>query len=164
MAWVAVPNLHLTLKFLGDVAEERLSVVAGAIRGAVEGIAPFDLEVGRLGAFPTPSRPRVLWAGLTAGAGPAAELAGRVDQAVAALGFEPETRPFSGHVTLGRVRAPRRNPALERALGAGTGPLGRLRVERVSLMQSQLSPRGARYTELAASVLAGCGSTPSRGV
>ena len=90
----------------------------------------------------------MLWAGVEAGREAAAALAAGVDEALAALDFPRETRPFAAHVTLGRVRAPRANPRLAQALDAGA-IFGRQRVARVSLMRSDLSPRGARYTELA---------------
>jgi 2'-5' RNA ligase len=78
-------------------------------------------------------------------------LADGIDRALVALGFPPETRDFTPHVTLGRVREPRRNEALAAALEtAATRDFGTLRVDRVSLMKSDLSPRGARYTELSA--------------
>ncbi len=149
VAWVAPDNVHLTLKFLGGVEAARLDAVAGALAGAVAGCRPFDLTVRGLGAFPTPARPRVLWAGADEGAALAATLARRVDDALVALGFPAESRAFSAHVTLGRVRAPRSNPRLVEAL-AGGAAFGRQRVDRLALMRSELSPRGARYTELAA--------------
>jgi 2'-5' RNA ligase len=95
----------------------------------------------------------VLWAGVAAGGAEAATLAARVDDALAALGFPREARPFAAHVTLGRVRAPRANPRLATALDAPE-PFGRQRVARVCLMRSELSSRGARYTELAGLPLA----------
>ena len=95
----------------------------------------------------------MLWAGAAAGGTEAATLAAGVDDALAALGFPRETRPFAAHVTLGRVRAPRANPRLAAALDA-PAPFGRQRVARLSLMRSELSPRGARYTELAGPSLA----------
>jgi len=102
-----------------------------------------------LGAFPTPSRPRVVWAGLAGGHEPLAAVAGRVEDELEPLGFEREHRPFSPHVTLGRVREPRLDPRLEAAIREGAAErFGVVRVERLSLMRSDLSPRGARYTEL----------------
>ena len=155
---MATGNLHLTVKFLGAVAEDRIEAVAGALAGAVAGVGAFDAQVEGLGAFPSTMRPRVVWAGVTAGAGTMADLAGRVDDALAALGFEREARLFSPHITLGRVREPGRMPALTEALqGAAGRGFGRLRVARVSLMRSELSPRGARYTELAPASLGGTG-------
>ena len=156
VSWVAPGNLHLTVKFLGEVADGRIEGIVGALTGAIAGVSAFDADVEGLGAFPSAVRPRVVWAGVTTGAGAMGDLAGRVDDALAALGFAREARPFSAHVTLGRVRQPGRAPALTEALrGAAGRPFGRLRVACASLMQSELSPRGARYTELAAASLGG---------
>ncbi|MGH7356587.1 MAG: RNA 2',3'-cyclic phosphodiesterase [Candidatus Rokuibacteriota bacterium] len=153
VAWVAEPNLHLTLRFLGQVDEARVPAIADALRSAAE-VPAFDLALRGLGAFPTPARPRVLWVGAGPGAKAAAALAARVSAALDALGFPREERPFASHVTLGRVRTPRRNPALADALAqAGERDFGGLRVGAVSLMRSHLSPAGARYTELAALAL-----------
>lgn len=154
VAWVGADNLHITLKFLGGVEDTRLPDVADAVGAAVD-VRAFDVEVRGLGAFPTPIRPRVIWAGAADGPG-FAELAADVDRALVVLGFPPEERGFTPHVTLGRVREPRRDPALASALTAGaTRPFGMLRVARVSLMRSDLSPRGPRYTELQGWALAG---------
>ena len=154
VAWVGAENLHITLKFLGGVEDTRLSDVADAV-GAAAAVRAFDVELRGLGAFPTPTRPRVIWAG-AADAPAFAELAAGVDRSLGALGFPPEERGFTPHVTLGRVREPRRDRALASALTAGgTRPFGMLRVARVSLMRSDLSPRGARYTELQGWALAG---------
>ena len=147
VAWVGRDNFHVTLKFLGGVEAPRLDAVAAALAEAGRASGPFDLAVSDLGAFPSRTRPRVLWAGIDDGAATAA-LASHVDRVLAPLGFPPEGRAFSAHVTLGRVRAPRPNPRLAEALSGGA--FGRQRVDRLSLMRSELSPRGARYTELAA--------------
>ena len=154
VAWVAAENLHITLKFLGGVEDTWLSDVAAAVGKAAD-VRAFDVELRGLGAFPAPTRPRVVWAG-TADAPAFAELAAGVDRALIAFGFPPAERGFTAHVTLGRVRAPRRDPALAAALtAAATRPFGTLRVARLSLMRSDLSPRGARYTELHGWPLAG---------
>jgi RNA 2',3'-cyclic 3'-phosphodiesterase len=153
VAWVAAGNLHVTLKFLGQVDETRVPGLADALRATLAGERAFDVAVRGLGAFPSPTRPRVLWAGLEDGTGALHAVARRVDACCGGLGFPPETREFAAHVTLGRVREPRRQPALADAL-ARAADFGRVRVERVSLMRSELSPRGARYSELAAAPLA----------
>ena len=152
VAWVAPDNFHLTLKFLGPVDSERIATLTEALTSAAAACTPFKLELGGLGAYPSPARPRVLWAGLATGAAPAAAVAMRIDEALAELGFKREARAFSPHVTLGRVRQPHAQPRLREALAA-TRVVGVVEVARVSLMRSDLSPRGARYTELAAARL-----------
>ena len=153
VAWVAPGNLHVTLKFLGQVDEARVPALTDALRAALADRPTFDVAVRGLGAFPSPTRPRVLWAGLEDTTGGMRTLAERVDACCGRLGFAAETRAFAAHVTLGRVREARRQPALADALSR-PADFGRLRVDRVSLMRSELSPRGARYSELFAAPLA----------
>jgi 2'-5' RNA ligase len=153
---VAADNLHVTLKFLGDTDEAHVPGLLDALGTAAAGTAAFEVAVRGLGAFPSPLRARVVWAGLEE-APALAGLAGRVDAALAALGVPRESRPFSAHVTLGRVREPRRNPTLAAAL-ARPADFGRLPVTRLSLMRSDLQSRGARYTEVAGVLLAGASS------
>jgi len=156
VAWVPPDNLHVTLKFLGEVEEARLGRVAEALQGPVAAAAPFGLAVEGVGAFPSPARPRVVWAGTPGGAEELGALARRVEAALAPLGFAPEGRPFAGHVTLGRVREPRRDGALAAAMAASAGrAYGTVRVEWVSLMRSDLGPGGARYSELRRLLLLG---------
>jgi 2'-5' RNA ligase len=155
VAWVAPENFHVTLKFLGGVDEAKIPALIAALHSAMARQRGFGVQVGGLGAFPSPMRPRVLWAGVAVGAQPLGALAQSVDEATAALGFPREARPFSPHISLGRVRDSRRAPALAEALeGAGTWPFGTVTIEHVALMRSDLSPRGARYTTLAAAPLA----------
>jgi RNA 2',3'-cyclic 3'-phosphodiesterase len=156
VAWVAPDNLHVTLKFLGAVPETRIESVAGALRDAGLAVRSFEARIRGLGAFPSIGRPRVVWAGVTDGASEMTELARRVDIALTALGFVPEERPFSPHVTLGRMRRPEGNGALTDALERATArDYGRIQVPSAFLMRSQLGPRGARYSELVAVRLGG---------
>jgi 2'-5' RNA ligase len=153
VAWVGRDNLHLTLRFLGGIDASLVDRVATTLAEAAAGVAAFDLEVRDLGAFPAGTRPRVLWAGIGAGAAETSALAARLDATLAPLGFASESRPFSAHVTLARVRTPRPNPPLAAALHGAV--FGRQHVDHASLMRSELSPRGARYTELTRLPLAG---------
>jgi len=115
--WVGDQGLHLTLKFYGEVAPERLEVIAEAVRQAGEGGEPLTLGLADLGAFPGPDRPRVLWLGIDAP--PALELLqDRLERRSEAIGFPPEGAPFRPHVTLGRVREGQRC-RLEQVLDAG---------------------------------------------
>ena len=153
VVWVRPDSFHMTLKFLGAVDTNRLSALTETLTSAAAACEPFQLGIRGLGAFASPARPRVLWAGIEAGAAQTAALASRVDEALATLGFTREARALSPHVTLGRVRQPHAQPRLAEALAAPRD-FGRVDVTRVSLMRSNLSSRGARYTELAAAPLA----------
>jgi 2'-5' RNA ligase len=146
---VAPENLHVTLKFLGGVDEARLHTLIDVLHTAVRRHAQFAIDVAGLGAFPSATRPRVLWAGIGGGASALGALAETVDAALATAGLPREPRPFSPHVTIGRVREFRRVPALGDALGSAAQRFGRVLVAAAALMRSDLSPRGARYTPLA---------------
>ena len=149
VAWVPPENFHITLKFLGAIEEARVAAVVEALQVAIAGHRAFTLEIRGLGAFPSPTRPRVLWAGVDEGRAALARLGAAVEDGMAGLGFEREERPFAPHVTLARVREPRRAPALAGALAeAATQPFGKPGIDHVALMRSHLSPRGARYTAL----------------
>lgn len=155
VSWVAPDNFHVTVKFLGGVDAGKVPAFVTALESAAGRYRPFTLAISGLGAYPSTTRPRVLWAGITAGSEALAALAGDVDEALAMLGIERETRAFSGHVTIGRVRDPGRSPALTKALTAGAArSFGEVPVAAIALMRSQLSPRGARYTALATVPLA----------
>ncbi len=153
--WVEPENLHLTLKFLGEVPARQTDRIVAVLEQACRGQAPFELELAGLGAFPGARAPRVVWIGVRDGLAALAALAGRVEDALVALGFEREARPFSAHLTLGRIREPERARPLGRALEAG-GPavLGRMAADAVWLMRSDLRPAGPVYTSLARLALA----------
>lgn len=151
VSWVAPPNLHLTLKFLGEVPPAALEEVTDALTEAVAGTTPFSLHFYGLGAFPEMARPRVLWVDVAEGGQAAQALQARVEAALTRRGFAREERPFSPHLTLGRVREPRGLAALQQAMARDARTdFGRLEVRALSLMRSDLSPAGSRYTELAA--------------
>ena len=154
--WVREEGIHVTLRFLGEVDEQRVAALEEALAGAVRQARPFGLTVGGVGAFPSMARPRVLWVGLERH--PALELlANDVEHALMSLGFEPELRPFHPHVTLGRVERGAKAAAfrnLER-LAAGIMYQGAFQVESVDLMQSTLGSGGATYQVLARAALTG---------
>ena len=146
--WVPEAQLHFTLKFLGDVEEERIGAAKDAVLRAAAG-APFRLALEGLGAFPPHGAARVLWAACGEGATALAQLAARVEEAFAAAGFSREERPFSPHLTLARVRDPDAGRRLARALPAvPSEPFGTLAVASIVLYRSDLGPRGADHTEL----------------
>lgn len=101
--WVRLEGLHLTLRFLGPTAEERIPAIVDAVeRVARSASGPIGIELAGAGAFPTKRRPRALWIGITDGGSVLTELAGATEDALAAAGWQRETRPFRAHLTLAR--------------------------------------------------------------
>jgi len=147
---VSTEHLHLTLKFLGDTEEGLVPEIASAMREAATGIAPFTVEIRGMGAFPNISRPSVLWVGIR-GAEPLARMAKTLDQHLTALGFEPERRPWSPHVTLARVRGGRKMDAVQTLLRSHeTDGFGEAPVDEIRLKKSVLQPGGPEYTTVEA--------------
>ena len=147
--WVRPDHFHLTLKFLGECPEEKLSEIIETMDQAVEGVAPFSLTIGGLGYFPERGPLRIIWLGLLEGRDPLAGLAARMDAALEPLGFSKETRPFSAHLTLGRVKAAK-HPDKIRSLVemSKSGSIGSQTVNSAALYRSTLSPSGPTYTVL----------------
>ena len=131
-------TLHLTVRFLGDIADAE--AVAGAVAPVAAKHRPFDMELQRIGVFPPRGAPRVVWVGLGAGEMQAGALAAGVEDALAALGFPRERRPWHGHVTLGRFREGGR-PA--RDVVDPARAFGTVRAATLVLYDSTLTPDGA---------------------
>ena len=147
--WVKPDTFHITLKFLGNVEQSRMSALWESVCGAVAESRPFTMALRGLGAFPNVHTARVAWVGIDEGAAELVELAAKVDGACEQHGVPSESRPFRAHLTLGRARRPAPNPPLAAAIEgmAGTG-LGEAGVDRILLMESRLTPRGAQYEVL----------------
>lgn len=144
--WIPDENVHLTLQFLGAVPEERVDGVCAAIAAAAAGARPMLLEVKGAGGFPNSRRPRVVWLGLAGEVEVLTTLVGEFGRRLAPLGFPPEARPFSAHLTLGRAREARGAPGLGGALAAAAEGEGiSWRAAELILFESHLSPRGPRY-------------------
>jgi len=150
--WVAPDKVHLTLNFLGEIPAEQVTGVGEATLRVAAQTVPFELEAAGVGIFPNPRRPRVVWVGLAGDLEALQALQADLTKALAALGLPPEDRPFSPHLTLGRVR-PQARPEEARALGQevsqmATPSLGRWRAEQVLVIRSDLRPEGPIYTPL----------------
>ena len=161
VAWVPPANLHVTLKFLGEQSDARLSDATAALAEAASDASPFDLAFHGLGAFPGLERPRILWIGMAEGAVAARAVQASLDAALERRGFPRDDRPWHPHLTIGRVFDDRRwrreaGPGLLPAImEASRRAFGTVTVSHVSLMRSDLSPRGARYRELERAALGG---------
>jgi 2'-5' RNA ligase len=147
MRWVEAPNVHLTLKFLGEVNEDRLPELFAALNDAAAGQGSFEMAVNGFGAFPSLRRPRVAWAGIEANPR-LSDLQQRVETALAALGFERERRGFHPHLTLGRARKHARSNEFKGfdELVSQLSYEDAFRVTAVDVMRSQLKPDGAVYS------------------
>lgn len=147
--WVVKDNLHLTLKFLGDVAENDLDEVFAAVDSAAEDHEPFVVEVAGIGAFPHWRSPRVVWAGCGDGSEEAEMLQRDVDLACSELGFDPEKRAFRPHLTLGRVKLPADATGLEQTVGIlGRPHYGYIDVDAVTVFMSELRRSGPVYSAM----------------
>lgn len=146
--WAKHENVHLTLKFLGELPEEALNSIHAALGKVCASHAPFDVCLAGLGAFPSARRAQVLWIGVGEGSGQFRSLATDLAAALAPLGFESERRPYTPHLTLGRVRGRPAN------LGLPPGVSGlEFRAGSVHLMESVLTPGGPIYKTLDTFVL-----------
>lgn len=151
--WVAVANMHVTLKFLGDTRPDQLHSIVDALKRMGQTQEPFRVTVAGRGCFPNFRRPNVVWVGLHDHGERLAELAEAIEQAVAPLGWPPDDRGFRPHLTLGRVNQrvdSRQRAELGRAVEAlEVGTLGTIEVRRVHFIRSDLRPEGPLYTVLA---------------
>jgi RNA 2',3'-cyclic 3'-phosphodiesterase len=150
--WVQPASIHLTLKFLGESPVSQRGALQNALQDAVSSHPSFSITVGGLGCFPNAQRPRVVWVGVRDAAGALRALRDSVEMAIAPLGYPTEDRPFSPHLTIGRVDCSASRAAVQKlgSLIAATslGDLHTWPVTAVSLMRSELKPTGAVYTAL----------------
>jgi len=149
MRWVRPKNIHLTLKFLGNIKTADVETVGDAVEKAVGGFAPLSLEVRGVGVFPDLRRPRVLWTGIAGQTTELKQLQNAIENGLHAIGFPKEARPFKEHLTLGRVKGPLERKTLQQALEAHTDfQSGPFTVDRVFVYKSDLKPSGPEYTKL----------------
>lgn len=152
--WLPAENVHLTLQFLGAVPEPRVVEVAAAVAAAAAAGLPLALEVRGAGGFPNARRPRVVWLGLGGDVPALAAIVQDLGRRLAPLGFPPEERPFSPHLTVGRARDGRGAPGLGGALAHVAEAEGvAWRAHDLVLFESHLSPKGPRYEPIAQALL-----------
>jgi len=150
--WVDPYSIHLTLKFLGSIAVDRISEITRAMEEAVQGIAPFSLEVKDLGVFPNLRRVQVVWVGIRGEVDKLSQLQQHLESNLARLDFAPETRPFTPHLTLARLR---NQASLDERQSFGQliaitkfEATYTIKVDAISLMRSQLTREGAIYSRI----------------
>jgi 2'-5' RNA ligase len=155
VAWVRPENIHLSLAFLGNVPSDSVDALGAALDRAGRPVAPFSFDVEGIGTFGSRRSPRVIWAGAQ-GVPPLLTLQERVARALGTLGYEPDRKTFTPHLTIGRVRSARGREALLGALeSVADASFGRVDVAHVRLMRSRLRPEGAEYSVLHETPLGG---------
>lgn len=148
-SWPRPQAVHLTLKFLGEVSEDRAPEILQALSRALPGAARFRIGVEGVGAFPSPERARVAWAGINGDLDQLAAVQAAVERGLVDVGVEREDRPFTPHVTLGRIRRIRAPKEWRRALEELKGfSLPVFDVLAIILMRSELKPSGAEHREI----------------
>ncbi len=153
--WVKPENIHLTLKFLGQITSGQTEQIKRALGKTAKTKKPFFISLGKLGAFPRPEYPRVIWVGIEEGNKKTVQLNKELETHLQMLGFTPEAREFIPHLTLGRIRLPHQDKkALLRLkemilyLNSQTAEPLKALVNRVTIFQSTLTPKGSFYGPL----------------
>jgi len=147
VSWVAKGNLHITLKFLGEIRADRIAALGEALSGVAAGFPPFSLDAFGGGAFPGTRNPRVLWVGFREPLELVGKLQQNIENALSGAGFPREDRPFHPHITVGRVRGVLPPAWGDRFVqGLAGRDFGTVPVSSIVLFESRLSPGGAIYS------------------
>jgi len=149
--WVKPDSIHLTLKFLGNIAVDTTAVITRAIEASVRGINPFHLKVKELGVFPNLKRVQVAWVGISGDTDKLTRLQKHLESNLSPLGFAAESRSFTPHLTLARLNeraSPDERQAFGQLIASTRFENGDIKVDAISLMKSQLTRAGAIYTRI----------------
>lgn len=148
MKLVEPDNIHLTLRFLGEVAEGQLPQLTQAI-SVVENYAAFEMDLRGIGAFPVERHPKVVWVRGVDGSNILDQIYGALEKELLNIGFQPDDHKFSAHITLGRNKSPKYNDEFRNLMNEyAVEDFGRQAVNKVSLLQSALTPAGPIYTNI----------------
>jgi len=150
--WVEKENIHLTLKFLGEITEDKAANIKTIMDKIGSSSKPFKISLKDIGAFPNTESPRIIWVGLNKGAEESAEITKRLEEELSKIGFEFETRPFAAHLTIGRVRSLKNKEALKEKICSSSASIFSTNnsqwIISLTLFQSTLTSKGSIYTKL----------------
>lgn len=150
--WVAAGNIHLTLKFLGEIKEEKQPAIAKILDETVNSKPPFQIEICALGAFPGIDSPRVIWLGIGSGGKETKEIVQELENRFEKIGIPKEGRPFSSHITIGRVRSSLNRQQLVQKLKEAENKIRRVNLKfnaaKITLFKSALTSKGPIYEVL----------------
>ena len=147
-SWSRVENIHLTLKFFGNVEVKRIEKISAAAERAVREFTSFQILVGETGVFPRPSRPQVLWIGVSDPSGQLSALQEKFENECAAIGFTKEDRGYRPHLTIARLRKPEGARLLAEAHLKMQFEPSEMDIKELVVFRSELSPKGSRYTPI----------------
>lgn len=147
-SWTRIENVHLTLKFFGNVAVKRIEKISAAVSSVIKQFSTFEIEIGCTGVFPKASRPQVLWIGVNDPSGKLAELQHLLETEFAVAGFEKEGRAFNPHLTIARIRRPEGARQLAEAHLRTEFKPQQLKIHELIVFRSELSPQGSKYTSI----------------
>ena len=155
--WVEPCNIHLTLKFLGEIDDKKIKEVTQILEDTTKDKNTFYIRISSMGAFPKINFPRVIWVGIDKGEEEVKQIAKSLEQNLAKIGLPLEDRPFSSHITIGRIRSGLNRERLVKGLNALETNFGKefaeFRVTRIILFKSTLTPQGPVYEILNAANL-----------
>jgi 2'-5' RNA ligase len=147
-SWSRPENIHLTMKFFGNVDQARVASISEAAARVVKEFSLLEFEVGKTGVFPRPSRPQVLWIGVNDSSGALAKLQQRLEDEFALEGFPKENRAFRPHLTIARIRRPQNADRLAQIHLASEFSVVAVRFDELILFRSELSSKGSKYTAI----------------
>jgi 2'-5' RNA ligase len=147
-SWTRETNFHLTIKFVGDVAEKRVADLSDAASRAAGEVTPFTIRIAGNGVFPQRNSPRVIWIGIDDPTGSLKLLHARLDEESEIAGFGRESRPYHPHLTLARIRNNKNSIALKELLQSNPFETIEIEVSELCVIKSELSSKGSRYTVL----------------
>jgi 2'-5' RNA ligase len=148
--WTRPEGIHLTLKFFGNISENKIADISSVVEKNTVDIRPISLKVSTLGAFPNLKRPRVLWLGIGGSVEKLSDLQKEIEKDLESIGFQTENRAFRAHLTLGRIKSPKNVEGLSEIIkNEGIYDAGSFCAGGLTLLKSDLTPQGAIYTKLA---------------
>ena len=148
ITWVKSGNVHITLKFLGEIPEEKVPEIYKCLEKCVKGLKPFEVEITGAGGFPDMRRPRIIWVGLKKGTDELKKLANSIDDELSNLDFEKEKRGFKPHLTIGRVKYINDISGFIDKMSRLKFEGGTFTADEIFIIKSELKPTGAVYTKL----------------
>lgn len=150
--WVEPNNIHLTLKFLGDIDDKKLDKIMRILEDTAKNKNPFQMRIFSIGAFPKMNFPRVIWVGVDKGDSETKQIAEALEEKIAKIGIPKEDRPFSSHITIGRTRSSLNRERLVEDLKTLANNFGQENLEfavtKITLFKSTLTPKGPIYEVL----------------